>query len=81
MSARLAALWREGEWTVYAWALLPNHFHLLVRTGAQPLFRSMKKLLTGYVVYFNRRHQPAGHLFQNRNKSIVAATSSAAAPP
>src|SRR3989338_5518162 len=69
--SRLAALCRDGQWSVYAWALMPNHFHLLVRTGPVPLFRSMKKLLTGYVVNFNRRHKRVGHLFQNRYKSIV----------
>ncbi len=68
---RLAALCRAGSLVVHAWALMPNHFHLLVRTGRQPLFRSMKKLLTGYVVNFNRRHKRVGHLFQNRYKSIV----------
>jgi REP-associated tyrosine transposase len=69
--ARLAALGRAGHLAVYAWALMPNHFHLLVRTGQSPLFRSMKKLLTGYVVNFNRRHKRYGHLFQNRYKSII----------
>jgi REP element-mobilizing transposase RayT len=68
---RLAGLCRQGHLVVYAWALMPNHFHLLVRTGARPLFRSMKQLLTGYVVNFNRRHKRTGHLFQNRYKSIV----------
>jgi putative transposase len=48
-----------------------EHFHLLVRTGSQPLSLSMRKLLTGYVVKFNRRHHRYGHLFQNRYKSIV----------
>jgi len=56
---------------VYAWALIPNHFHLLVQTGTCPLFVSMRKILTGYVVRFNRRHQRQGHLLQNRYKSIV----------
>jgi REP element-mobilizing transposase RayT len=69
--ARLAALCGEGDWVVYAWALMPNHFHLLVRTAQQPLFQSMRKLLTGYVVNFNRRHRRYGHLFQNRYKSII----------
>lgn len=68
---RLAQRAREGEWAVYAWALMPNHFHLLVRTGTRPLSQSMKRLLTGYVVNFNRRHKRTGHLFQNRYKSIV----------
>lgn len=56
---------------VYAWALMSNHFHILARTGRQPLSLSMRKLLTGYVVNFNNRHQRSGHLFQNRYKSIV----------
>ena len=43
--ARLAALAEEGALRVYAWALLPNHAHLLVRTGTRPLPRSMRSLL------------------------------------
>jgi putative transposase len=69
--ARLAALAEARALTVYAWALLPNHAHLLVRTGDRPLPRSMRSLLTGYAGAFNRRHHRAGHLFQNRYKSIV----------
>jgi REP element-mobilizing transposase RayT len=48
---------------VYAWALLPNHFHLLFKTKRRPLSLSMHKLLTGYVVNFNKRHRRHGHLF------------------
>jgi putative transposase len=69
--ARLAHLAEAGALVVYAWALLPNHAHLLVRTGQRPLPRSMRSLLTGYAGAFNRRHHRAGHLFQNRYKSIV----------
>ena len=69
--ARLAALAAEGAITVYAWALLPNHAHVLLRTGARPLPRSMRSLLTGYAGAFNRRHRRVGHLFQNRYKSVV----------
>ena len=68
---RLASLVEAGAWTVSAWALLPNHAHLLVRTGSRPLPRSMRALLTGYAGAFNRRHKRVGHLFQNRYKSIV----------
>jgi len=69
--ARLAKLVREGAIDVFAWALLPNHFHLLLRTKNLPLSSAMRKLLTGYVVNFNKRHRRHGHLFQNRYKSIV----------
>src|SRR4030066_295966 len=68
---RLAEQCKAEALRVYAWALIPNHFHLLVRTGNRPIFASMRKILTGYVVRFNRRHQRQGHLFQNRYKSIV----------
>jgi len=56
---------------VLAWALLPNHLHLLVRTGYRPLSTAMRRLLTGYAVAFNHRHHRTGHLFQNRYKSIL----------
>ncbi len=68
---RLADLSMAGELIVYAWSLMPNHFHLLVRTGRQSISRSMRKLLTGYVVNFNLRYKRHGHLFQNRYKSII----------
>jgi len=45
--ARLAQRATQGQWTLYAWALLPNHAHLLVQTGRQPLATSMRRLLTG----------------------------------
>jgi hypothetical protein len=50
---------------------LPNHFHLLLKTGNLSLAMVMRRLLTGYVVSFNRRHGRSGHLFQNRYKSIL----------
>ena len=56
---------------MYAWVLLPNHFHLLCKTGKAPLSANMRRLLTGYAVRFNLRHKRSGHLFQNRYKSIV----------
>jgi len=68
---RLAALSGSGLWSVYAWALLPNHAHLLLRTHTRPLAQLMRSLLTGYAGSFNRRHRRVGHLFQNRYKSIV----------
>jgi putative transposase len=55
----------------YAWVLMPNHFHLLIRTGKTPLSLMMRRLLTGYAVGFNHRHRRHGYLFQNRYKSIL----------
>jgi REP element-mobilizing transposase RayT len=68
---RLGDLLIETKTSCYAWALIPNHFHLLLRTGNVPVSHLMKRLLTGYAVVFNRRHNRSGHLFQNRYKSIL----------
>src|SRR2546421_4678560 len=69
--ARLEKLSEDGAFLIYAWALVANHTHLLVRTGARPLSHLMRSLLTGYAGCFNRRHRRTGHLFQGRFKSIV----------
>lgn len=68
---RLSLLVDESATEVYAWTLMPNHFHLLLKTKNRSLSSNMRKLLTGYVVNYNRRHKRYGHLFQNRYKSIV----------
>ena len=68
---RLGAIIEESSTECYAWALLPNHFHLLLKTGNLSLAMVMRRLLTGYVVRFNLRHGRSGHLFHNRYKSIL----------
>jgi REP element-mobilizing transposase RayT len=68
---RLSLLLPKGGTSCYAWAFLPNHAHFLFRTGTIPLSSLMRRLLTGYVVNFNKRHNRQGQLFQNRYKSIV----------
>lgn len=69
--SRLEVIIEECGVQLYAWALIPNHFHLLIRTGVTPLSSAMRKLMTGYAVNFNKRHRRHGHLFQNRYKSIL----------
>jgi putative transposase len=67
----ISVLCQAGAMEVYAWVLVPNHFHILCKTKILPLASSMRRILTGYVVNFNKRHRRYGHLFQNRYKSIV----------
>ena len=55
----------------YGWALMPNHFHLVMRTGKKPLSDLMRKVLTGYAIYFNKKYKRCGYLYQNRYKSIL----------
>jgi putative transposase len=68
---RLAEILKATETRCYAWAIIPNHFHLLLRTGNTPVATVMRRLLTGHALYYNRRHRRYGHLFQNRYKSIL----------
>ena len=68
---RLGRVISETNTPCYAWALIPNHFHLLLKTGNVSITTVMRKLLTGYAVTFNGRHRRVGHLFQNRYKSIL----------
>ncbi|RZB31778.1 MAG: hypothetical protein SRB1_01397 [Desulfobacteraceae bacterium Eth-SRB1] len=59
---RLPAILNESKTICYAWALIPNHFHLLLRTGLAPVATVMRRLLTGYAMSYNRRHKRHGHL-------------------
>ena len=68
---RLGAILTDTKTHCLAWTIIPNHFHLLLRTGATLISSVMRRLLTGYAIYFNRRHRRSGHLFQNRYKSIL----------
>jgi len=68
---RLGEIVTQSKTRCYAWALIPNHFHLLLKTGDTPIATLMRRLLSGYAGRFNRRHRRSGHLFQNRYKSIL----------
>lgn len=59
-----------------AWAFLPNHIHLLFQSDDGVLSRFMHRLMSGYSMYFNRRHGRAGHLFQNRFQSSLVQSES-----
>ena len=58
-------------WLVHAYVLMPNHYHLVVQTPQPNLSQAMQWLNTGYSVWFNRRHDRVGHLFQGRFTSVV----------
>jgi REP element-mobilizing transposase RayT len=66
---RLARLTTGLGFRCFAWALMPNHVHLVVRSGAVRISRLMARLGTGYARHFNERHGRVGHLFQNRFRS------------
>ncbi|MEJ2696495.1 MAG: transposase [Candidatus Sulfobium sp.] len=61
----------EGKCTVYAWVLMSNHVHILFKSGKEGISSVMRRLLTWYAQYYNRRHHRTGHLFENRYKSVL----------
>ena len=52
--------------TLYAYVLMPNHFHLLLEVGQAPLSKAMQSLLYRYTRHYNKRYRKVGHLFQGR---------------
>lgn len=68
---RLTQLIPETKTDCFAWALMSNHVHLLLRTGLVPVSVFMSRLLTGYAGWFNKKYKRHGQLFQNRYKSVL----------
>jgi REP-associated tyrosine transposase len=69
--ARLARYRTRHDAIVYAYCLMPNHVHILIRTGLVPLSLLMQGIQQSYTQYFNRKHAVVGHLFQGRYKASV----------
>ena len=68
---RLGTIATQTGTSIYAWALMNNHAHILMHSGPSGLSRFVKRLLTGYAIYYNRQHRRHGRLFQDRYKSII----------
>lgn len=64
------ALQRFGA-CLWAYCLMPNHYHLVLQTPLPNLSRVMRHINGVYTQAFNRRHDVVGHLFQGRFKAIL----------
>ena len=51
---------------LFAWCLMDNHVHLLMRAGEEPLALVMKRIGCRYVYWYNKKYDRIGHLFQDR---------------
>jgi REP-associated tyrosine transposase len=67
----LGAVCGRFDWTVHAWCLMTNHYHLVAETAAANLSRGMRQLNGVYTQAFNRHHARVGHVFQGRYKAIL----------
>ena len=61
----------EGKGSVFAWVVMDNHAHILFKSGRDGISATMRKQLTWYAQYYNRRCNRTGHLFENRYKSVL----------
>jgi putative transposase len=56
---------------IHCYALMKNHYHLVMETPLGNLLKVMHGINSAYTGYFNREHERVGHLFQGRYKAIV----------
>lgn len=70
----LGLLLEETGGELLAWCLMDNHVHLLIRQGIGELSSTMRRLNSGYALYFNLVHGRSGHLFQGRFSSEAVDT-------
>ncbi|NLW90996.1 MAG: transposase [Syntrophomonadaceae bacterium] len=56
---------------IYAYCLMSNHVHLLLKVGEEPLDQIMRRICGSYVYWYNWKYQRVGNLFQDRFKSEV----------
>ena len=69
--ALLGEVVKRHSITLYAYVLMPNHFHLLLEVGRTPLSKAMQSLLYRYTRHFNQHYRKIGHLFQGRYRAIL----------
>lgn len=62
---------KKYDHSIYAYCLMPNHFHLSIQTRKTPISKIMASLSTSYSMYFNKKYERVGPVFQNRFKSIL----------
>src|SRR3989344_4502034 len=68
---KLKDLKKKYDHLIYAYCLMPNHFHISIQTRKTPISKIMSSLGTSYSLYFNKLHGHFGPVFQNRFKSIL----------
>jgi len=62
---------KEFNFKIYAYVLMPNHYHLLLEDTDGKLPNIMKYIGENYAMYFNWKYKRVGHLYQGRYKSII----------
>ena len=62
----LATVQNMTEMKIFAYCLMDNHFHLLIKESEYPVSNIMNRICSRYCAYFQHKYESVGHLFQNR---------------
>lgn len=71
---RLKLFTEKNKYKLYAYCLMDNHVHLLVKEKDDDISTSIKRLSSSYASWYNSKYDRCGHLFQERFKSEVVET-------
>lgn len=59
----------NSAYYIYAFCVMDNHIHLIIKEGNDSLSRSIKRIAISYALFFNKKYKRIGHVFQDRYKS------------
>jgi len=62
---------KDDNFCLYAYCIMDNHVHLVIKEQEVPISHVMRRIGTSYAVYFNKKYKRVGHVFQDRYKSEV----------
>lgn len=63
-----------SKYELYAYCLMSNHIHLLIKENNEPISTIIKRISSSYVYWYNKKYERCGHLFQERFKSEAVET-------
>lgn len=62
---------KDELFLLYAYCIMNNHAHFVLKEMKESISNSMKKITTSYAIYFNKKYNRVGHVFQDRFRSEV----------
>ncbi|MFC2160245.1 transposase [Acidobacteriota bacterium] len=68
---RLTRYQKRYDFFLYSFVLMPNHVHFIIETKEIPLSKIMQGLQQSYTIYFHKKYETLGHLFQGRYQAIL----------
>lgn len=71
---KLETYQKTSEFELFAYCLMNNHVHLLMKEGKEPLSIIFRRIGSSYVFWYNKKYYRVGHLFQDRFKSETVET-------